>query len=249
MWGNIQLPTKIQSILAIYPTNQSTVCLTMLPSHNPIGNQLESSPIPTSANSASAGNSVAGPVGSGPSGRKAAEFASCCEVLGPQYMGPTGPTASWKPSFGVFQVGEKKSMPKRTDTDVLYLLFLCRMKCLMGMCQCTVSLLFWQANAACVERHALGSEVVLHGAGAHRIRSTISKKPQTLRWFLESSTSSIGSIFHFPIFTIHHLPPPTPPSFFLVLWCVAARWSHPGMWSLWNVNQQSSRNEVKGPFS
>ena len=100
-----------------------------------------------------------------------------------------------------------------------------------------------------LERHALGSEVVLHGAGAHRIRSTVSKKPQTLRWFLESSTSSIGSIFHFPIFTIHHLPPPTPPSFFLVLWCVAARWSHPGMWSLWNVNQQSSRNEVKGPFS
>lgn len=34
-----------------------------------------------------------------------------------------------------------------------------------------------------------------------KIRSTVSKKPRTLRWFLERSTSTI---FHFPIF--HHPP-------------------------------------------
>lgn len=96
----------------------------MLPSHNPIGNQLESSPIPTSANSASAGNSVAGPVGSGPSGRKAAEVASCCEVVGPQYMGPTGPTASWKPSVA-FSKLEKENLCQKEQTRMYYICCSC----------------------------------------------------------------------------------------------------------------------------
>ena len=86
--------------------------------------------LPTSGNSASTG-AVATFAGSGPSGRKAAECASCCELVGPQYIhrarraaslvGPTRPTAGLESpvlhKFRGFQVGKKLCGKKKKCKD------------------------------------------------------------------------------------------------------------------------------------
>ena len=129
--------------------------------------------LPTSGNSASTG-AVATFAGSGPSGRKAAECASCCELVGPQYIQGTSSCfsgwahqtngGSWKPSatqVSRFPSWKKIMWQKEEVQRLMYLLFLCRIiawwACGNVMSQFCFDRLMWLVWSMC-----LGSEVVFY---------------------------------------------------------------------------------------